>query len=129
MKQLKAIREASVPLDLTNICGIMIGILKVLTPEIFTLRVSSDGGTFRCSEAFVGCFVKRQLGWSKQKGTQAGQKLPIDALEQMKNHAFRLAVDICDYSVPAVIVTVAYTTIARLSFFYFAKSNSSLHTR
>ena len=100
-KQLKAIREASVPLDLTTIRGLMIGILEVLAPEIFTLHVGNDGGTFRCSEIFVGRFVKRHLRWSKRKGTQAGQKLPVDAPAQMKSHVFRLAVDIRDHSIPA----------------------------
>jgi len=90
-----------VPLDLTNIRGLMIGILEVQVPEIFAQRLGNDGRTFRCSEAFVGRFVKRQLGWSKWKGTQAGQKLPTDAPDQMKNHAFRLAVDIRDHSIPA----------------------------
>ena len=79
----------------------MIGILEVQAPEIFTQRVGNDGKTFRCSESFVGRFVKRQLGWSKRKGTQAGQKLPADAAEQMKHHAFRLAVNIRDHSIPA----------------------------
>ena len=101
IKQLKAIREASVPLDLTNIRGLMIGILEVQASEIFTQRVGNDCRTFQCSEAFVGRFVKRQLGWSKRKGTQAGQKIPVDAPEQMKCHAFRLAVDIRDHSIPA----------------------------
>ena len=89
------------PLDLTNIRGLMIGILEARVPEIFDQRVGADGGTFRCSEAFVGRFVNRKLGWSKRKGTQAGQKLPADAQDQMKNHAFRLAIDIRDYSIPA----------------------------
>lgn len=89
------------PLDLTNIRGIMIGILEVLAPEIFTQHVGSDNRTFRCSESFVGRFVKRQLRWSKRKGTQAGQKLPANASEQMKSHAFRLAIDIRDHSIPA----------------------------
>ena len=101
VKQLKGIREAAVPLDLTTIRGLMIGILEVHAREIFTQCVGNDGGTFRCSEAFVGRFVKRQLGWSKRKGTQAGQKVPVDAAVQMKNHALRLAVDIRDHSIPA----------------------------
>ena len=78
----------------------MIGILEVLAPDIFTQHVGNDGRTFWCSEAFVGHFVKQWLKWSKQKGTQAGQKLPADALEQMKSHVFRLAVDIHDHSIP-----------------------------
>ena len=79
----------------------MIGMLEVQAPDIFTQRVGGNGGAFRCSEAFVGRFVKRQLGWSKRKGTQAGQKLPADAPDQMKSHALRLAVDIRDHSIPA----------------------------
>jgi hypothetical protein len=101
IKQLKGIRAASVPLDLTTIRGLMIGMLEARTPEIFTQHVGNDGRSFRCSEAFVGRFVKRTLGWSKRSGTQAGQKLPADAPDQMKNHAFRLAVDIRDHSIPA----------------------------
>ena len=89
------------PLDLTTIRGLMIGILEVQVREIFTQRVGNDDKTFRCSEAFVARFVKRQLGWSKRKGTQAGQKVPTDAPDQMKAHALRLAVDIRDYSIPA----------------------------
>ena len=69
--------------------------------EIFTRHVGNDGKTFRCSEVFVARFVKRQLGWSKRKGTQAGQKVPANAVEQMRNHALCLAVDIRDHSIPA----------------------------
>ena len=100
-KQLKGIREASVPLDLTTIRGLMIGILEVQDRDIFTRHVGNDGKTFRCSEAFVGRFVKRELGWSKRQATRAGQKVPPDAPEQMKHHALRLAVDIRDHSIPA----------------------------
>ena len=89
------------PLDLTMIRGLMIRILEVEARDIFTRCVGSDGKTFRCSEAFVARFVKRKLRWSKRKGTQAGQKVPADAPEQMRNHALRLAVDICDHSIPA----------------------------
>ena len=105
MNQLKAIREASTPLNLTSIRGLMIGILEVQALEIFTQYIGSHGGTFRCSNTFVGCFIKRQLGWSKRKGTQAGQKLPADALQQMKSRAFRLALDIRDHSIPASCCT------------------------
>ena len=101
VKQLKAIRAASVPLDLTTIRGLTIGILEARVPEVFTQRVGNDGRSFRCSELFVGRFVKRKLGWSKRCGTQAGRKVPTDAMDQMKNHAFRLAVDIRDHSIPA----------------------------
>ena len=101
IKQLKGIREASVPLDLTTIRGLMIGIFEVHAREIFTRCVGNDGKMFRCSEAFVGRFIQRQLGWSKRKGTQAGQKVPPDASEQMKNHALRVAIDIRDHSIPA----------------------------
>ena len=45
-------------------------------------------------------FVNRQLGWSKRKGTQAGQKVPPDAPAQMQHHAFRIAIDIRDQAVP-----------------------------
>ena len=89
------------PLDLTNIRGLMIGILEARVPGIFDQRVGGNGGVFRCSEAFVGRFVNRQLGWAKRKGTQAGQKMPANAQEQMRNHALRLAIDIRDHSIPA----------------------------
>ena len=88
------------PLDLTSIRGLMIGILEAQVPGIFTQHVGNDGRTFRCSEPFVARFIKRRLRWSKQMGTQAGQKLPVDAPVQMKNHAYRLAVDIRDHSIP-----------------------------
>ena len=101
VKQLKAIRAASVPLDLTTIRGLTIGILEARVPEVFTQRVGNDSRSFRCSESFMGRFVKRKLGWSKRCGTQAGQKVPTDVMDQMKNHAFRLAVDIRDHSIPA----------------------------
>ena len=101
MKQLKGIQEAAVPLNLTTIHGLMIGIFEVHAQDIFTQHMGNDGKSFRCSEAFVARFVKRQLGWSKRKGTQVGQKVPVDAPEQMKNHTLRLAVDIRDHLIPA----------------------------
>ena len=78
----------------------MVGILQVHLPEIFTTEIGGNGRVFQCSDAFVGRFVKRTLGWSKRKGTQAGQKLPVDAEDQMEACAFRLAVVIGDHDIP-----------------------------
>jgi len=78
----------------------MIGILKVHLPEIFTTNVGNDRKPFQCSDAFIGCFIKHTLGWSKRKGTQAGQKLPVNAEEQMEAHLFRIAIAITDNDIP-----------------------------
>jgi len=100
IKQLRGIREASVPLDLTTIRGLMIGILKVQQPDVFTMTVVNNSKPFQCSDSFVGRFVKENLKWSKHSGTQAGQKLPADAKEQMEVCAFRLAIAIADHDIP-----------------------------
>lgn len=78
----------------------MIGILKVRLPEIFEAEVGNNKKPFQCSDTFVGRFVNRTLGWSKRKGTQAGQKLPINAEEQMEAHLFRIAIAITDNNIP-----------------------------
>lgn len=104
LKQLRGIREASVPLDLTTIRGLTIGILKVRLPNVFTVAVGNNSKPFQCSDSFIGRFVKDKLKWSKRKGTQAGQKLPADAEDQMEACAFRLAIAITDHDIPATCV-------------------------
>ena len=78
----------------------MIGMLKVQLPEIFTVDVGNNKKPFQCSDTFVGRFVNCTLGWSKRKGTQAGQKLPADADDQMEAHLFRIAIAISDNDIP-----------------------------
>jgi len=104
LKQLRGIREASVPLDLITIRGLMIGILQVQLPNVFTVTVGNDSKHFQCSDSFVGRFVKEKLGWSRRKGTQAGQKLPADAEDQMEACALRLAVAIADHDIPETCI-------------------------
>ena len=66
--------------------------------DIFTWRLGSDGNTFRCSEAFVARFVKRELRWSKtNEGTQAGKGF-LRTL--WNNFVSRLTSAITQYSIP-----------------------------
>jgi hypothetical protein len=67
-----------------TIHGLMIGILKVQLLDVFETTVRNNCNPFQCSDSFVGCFVKEKLKWPKRSRTQAGQKLPADAEEQME---------------------------------------------
>ncbi|KAF9642099.1 hypothetical protein BDM02DRAFT_3106047 [Thelephora ganbajun] len=64
------------------------------------MTVGNNREPFQCSDTFIGRFVKHKVEWSKRKGTQAGQKLPADAEDQMEACAFQLAVAIADHDIP-----------------------------
>ena len=104
LNQLRGIREASVPLDLTTIRGLMIRILKVQLPKIFMMTVRNNSKLFQCSDTFIGRFVKNKLKWLKCKVTQTGQKLPANTEDQMEACAFRLTVAIADHNIPDACV-------------------------
>lgn len=73
-------------------------------PNIFAITVGNNSKPFQCSDSFVGHFVKDKLKWSKCKATQASQKLPADAEDQMEACAFQLTVVITDHNIPDACV-------------------------
>jgi len=87
-----------------TIHGLMIRILEVWLPIVFTMTVGNNSKPFQCSDSFIGCFVKDKLGLSKCKGIQAGQKLPLDTEDQMEACAFRLAIAIANHNRPDTCV-------------------------
>ncbi|KAF8068571.1 hypothetical protein FPV67DRAFT_1448488 [Lyophyllum atratum] len=97
--ELTLLREASVPLTLITIRGVIVAIIDKLAPDLFT-HVRADGTRFKCSDSFVRKFL-RKMGWSERRATKAAQKLP-DNLDEVLMKAFlREAYVIRDHAIPA----------------------------
>lgn len=78
LKQLlENMRGHEVIVDLVAARGIMTATLLSDAPEIFDKRFA-DGSTFRVSDSFVQKWLHDALHWSRRKGTQAVQKMPVD---------------------------------------------------
>ena len=100
---LQGLREASAPLTLVTIRGLLVAHLQHSTPEIFTTPFR-DGSFFTCSDTFVRKFIKRALGWSWRRSTRAGQKIPKNADSILKKAALRMAYVIKHEDIPSALI-------------------------
>lgn len=73
----------------------MIGCFTHYAPAIFE-KAGKNGRSFQCSDSYVQKFLKCSLDWTIRRGTQASQKVPKDADEQLKQMFFRLSAIIWD---------------------------------
>jgi hypothetical protein len=72
-------------------------------PEILTKKFT-DGSSFRASDNFVRKWLRHVLGYSRRKGTQAAQKLPIDWEDQCERAVIRRAFEIKEEDIIAVLM-------------------------
>jgi hypothetical protein len=100
---LQGLRAASVPLTLTTICGLMIGRLQHLAPEILEEQ-SPDGTQFHCSELFVKKYLQRSVSWSIRQSTQAGRKIPENVDKVLANAFLCIAYLVKDHDIPSPLV-------------------------
>jgi hypothetical protein len=103
LTHLEGLRAASVPLTLTTICGLMIGQLQHLTPQIFE-EWSPDGTQFHCSELFVRKYLHRTVGWSIHRSTRAGCKIPDNADEILNDAFLRITYTVKNNDVPSQLL-------------------------
>jgi hypothetical protein len=59
----------------------------------------TKGKPFVCSDSFIRRILKRHLGWSRRRGTKAGQKVPKNAPKLLKEAYLRIALIIRDEDV------------------------------
>ncbi|KAF8981728.1 hypothetical protein BDQ17DRAFT_1262757 [Cyathus striatus] len=83
----------------------MIGQLQHLAPMIFEVP-SSDGSLFVCSENFVLKFLHHSLGWSLQRATHAGRKIPANADNVMHKAFLCMAHVIKQYDITTPVLIV-----------------------
>jgi hypothetical protein len=67
----------------------MLGHLRHLAPEVFTAR-ASNSSIFKCSNTYVGSFLKQHLNFVPCMATCTAQKVPSDADAQMRRSCFRV---------------------------------------
>jgi hypothetical protein len=103
LTHLEGLRAASVPLTLTTICGLMIGQLQHLAPQIFE-EWSPDGTQFHCSELFVKKYLHRTVGWSIHRSTWAGRKIPDNADEILNDAFLRITYTVKNNDVPSQLL-------------------------
>lgn len=70
-----------------------------MKPEILQARFS-DNSTFKASESFVRNWIRRSMGWTLQKATQAAHKKPKDWEEQCERSTLRKAYLIKELDIP-----------------------------
>jgi hypothetical protein len=99
---LGGLREAGVPLLLTTIRGIVVAHIHHVHPELFNY-LAKDGSSFRASDSWLRKFLKHEMKWSLRQSTQAAQKLPPDAQQQIYYSTLRQALSICNYNIPAAL--------------------------
>lgn len=66
---LNQLRDASVPLTLVTIRGIVVALIMQLAPEIFEIK-AADGSEFQCSDSFIRQWLHTTLNWSEWKSTR-----------------------------------------------------------
>ncbi|KAI0083118.1 hypothetical protein BDY19DRAFT_864208, partial [Irpex rosettiformis] len=89
----------------------MIGMITHYAPEKFALE-DKNGRHFKCSEAFVRRFLRRNMGWSLRRATRAGQKVPVDADQILFRACLRAAAAICDLDIlPVFVVNTDQTQV------------------
>ncbi|KAG8938021.1 hypothetical protein FRC00_001924 [Tulasnella sp. 408] len=106
---LKKMRAAGIPLDLTTIRGMMIAQINRDMPEVFK-RETAAGRVFQCSPSFVRRFIRKRLCWSFRRATKAAQATPQNAAEVTKRAFLRMTCTIQDEQIPADLVINADQT-------------------
>ena len=97
--RLEQLREASAPVTLVTVRGIVVATILKMAPEIFD-RCAKDGSSFRCSDSYLRKWLHGTLLWSERKATRAAQKLPED-WELLCQRAFlRIAYGIKEEDIP-----------------------------
>lgn len=99
---LVGLRNAHVPLGLSNIRSIIIAIIESSEPRLFT-KPRKDGCLFQCSPMFVCKFLKKELGWSLRRATHPAQKIPENVDEILYRATLRQAFSIRNFNIPAAL--------------------------
>ena len=83
-KLVRDVRATSTIITSVTVHGILLATIIKQAPDILT-KTFHDGSSFCASESFVWKWLRNTLGYSRQKGTQAAQKLPIGWEDQCKS--------------------------------------------
>lgn len=126
IERLEKLRDASAPMSLVTIRGIVVATILRMAPEIFEKK-GLDGSRFRCSDSWLRQWLHRTLNWSERKATRAGHKLPNDWEAQCERSFLRMAHDIKEHDIPEELVVntdQAQGILAQGSSFTWAKTGS-----
>lgn len=99
IKRLEKLWDASAPLSLVTIRGIVVATILDMAPEIFEKK-AKDGSIFWCSDSWLRSWLHRTLNWLERKATRVGHKLPKDWEAQCEKSFMRLAHDIKEHDIP-----------------------------
>ena len=118
---LTSLRATSVRLDLTSICGIMLGIITAKAPNIFEVTVSRrvQGNYiwdhFQCRDSFVKKFLKEEMRWSLRQATRPGKKTPENIEQVLTDAALCLTSTISEFDIPSCLIVNSDQTGAQYS--------------
>ncbi|KAF9509948.1 hypothetical protein BS47DRAFT_1319917 [Hydnum rufescens UP504] len=97
-EHLKQFHNARLPISHIIVKLTIISTIKAKAPELLA------GGKFKCSDAYVRCFLHTHLCWSMRTLTQAAHKLPDDWEKQCKDQFMCLSHYIKMFNVPAKLI-------------------------
>ena len=106
---LTSLHASSIRLDLTSICGIMIGVITVRAPQLFDISVTQKvhgcylWDHFHCRESFVQKFLQETMNWSLQCSTCPGKKTPDGVTYILTNAYFHLVHTISEDDVTSTV--------------------------
>ena len=99
-KHLDRLREATAPITIVTVHGVIVATILKMAPEIFQ-KQSEDGSSFRCSDSYLRRWLHGTMLWSERRATRAAQKLPDD-WEKLCLRAFlRIAYGIKEEDIPS----------------------------
>jgi hypothetical protein len=99
VERLEKLQNASAPLSLVTIHGIVVATILKMASKIFEKK-GNDGSVFQCSDSWLCGWLHKTLNWSEQKATQAGHKLPKDWEAQSEKSFMCLVYDIKEHNIP-----------------------------
>ena len=118
---LTSLHATSVHLDLTSICGIMLGIITAKASNTFEVTVSwrVQGNYiwdhFQCWDSFVKKFLKEEMRWSLHRATCPGKRTPENIEQVLPDAALRLTSTISESDIPSCLIVNSDQTGAQYS--------------
>jgi hypothetical protein len=94
------LRGNHAPLTVITMRGVILATVTTMRPEILQAKFG-DGSTFKASDTFVRCWVRRHLNWTERKATRAAQKLPVNWEEVCNKSRLRKAYSIKEFDITA----------------------------
>ena len=109
-------RESGISLQMYSMRAVLVAMLVndghsgLLSPHLLDQEAEVDQTKFYCSDFWLHAFLSNRMGWSWRCSTNAAQKLPPDAEDQVEQALQRIAALSMRYCIPPQRVFMADET-------------------